>query len=30
MAMPFGSTFRAKKLGMLVDKYGVSRMVNCE
>ena len=30
MTTPFGSTYRAKRLGMVVDKHGVSRMVNCE
>ena len=30
IAMPFGPTFWAKGFGMLVDKFGVSWMVNCE
>ena len=30
ITMPFGPTFWAKGFGMLVDKYGVSWMVNCE
>ena len=30
ITMPFGPTFWAKGFGTLVDKYGVSWMVNCE
>jgi PhnB protein len=30
VTMPFSPTFWAKGFGMLVDKYGVSWMVNCE
>jgi PhnB protein len=28
--MPIGETFWAQRFGMLVDKFGVSWMVNCE
>jgi PhnB protein len=28
--MPIGETFWAKRFGMLIDKYGVPWMVNCE
>lgn len=30
VTMPFGETFWAKGFGMLVDKFGVPWMVNCE
>ena len=30
VTMPFGPTFWAKGFGMLVDKFGVNWMVNCE
>jgi PhnB protein len=28
--MPIGQTFWALRFGMLVDRFGVSWMVNCE
>ena len=30
VTMPFAATFWAKGFGMLVDRFGVSWMVNCE
>jgi PhnB protein len=30
IVMPIGETFWAQRFGMLVDKFGVSWMVNCE
>jgi len=30
VTMPFGETFSATRFGMLVDRYGVPWMVNCE
>lgn len=30
IVMPIGETFWAERFGMLVDKFGVSWMVNCE
>jgi PhnB protein len=28
--MPIGETFWARRFGMLIDKFGTPRMVNCE
>jgi PhnB protein len=28
--MPYGETFWAKGFGMLVDRFGIPWMVNCE
>jgi PhnB protein len=28
--MPFGETFWAVRFGMLVDRFGIPWMVNCE
>jgi PhnB protein len=30
IVMPLGETFWAQRFGMLIDKFGVSWMVNCE
>ena len=30
IVMPIGETFWAQRFGMLIDKFGVSWMVNCE
>lgn len=30
MTVPFGETFWAVRFGMLVDRFGIPWMVNCE
>jgi PhnB protein len=30
MMMPIGETFRARRFGMVTDKFGIPWMVNCE